>query len=204
MNDRLREAISIARSGETREAQLLVAAILENSPDDPQAWYLMSHLVESPARRAVYLYKAVSLDPYNERAKAELAQFPPAVTYALSNPAEAAPPPSLNLASADGSPVVLNESSSQDGISSDVPEEFQQPAEKLLSDQPDLAPDFDSHSAPVHAGEAVLEDSAAVPKPKGVKRRQSHNGLLLAVLALLVIVTIIILGFLGYLLFRLG
>jgi hypothetical protein len=189
MNDRLREAISVARSGETREAQLLVTAILENSPDDAQAWYLMSHLVESPARRAVYLYKAVSLDPYNERAKAELAQFPAAVTYVLSNPG-------------GGSPVGMIESPSQDGVSDDLPEVLR-PADEVLSDQLPLAPASDRYSAPVDANGEVLGDSTAVSKSKRA-RRQSQNGLLIAVLALLVITTVVVLGLLGYLLLMWG
>jgi hypothetical protein len=207
MNERLREAMAVARSGETREAQLIVAAILENSPDDAQAWYLMSHLVESPARRAVYLYKAVSLDPSNERAKAELARFPPAVNYRLSNSENIPAPTSPDLAFADGSSDLLNDPYIEEKVTSDELEAEALPslaglADEIPEPQPDVVATTGVFTDPRPAGQLILDDSAA--KPQHAKRRQRQDGLLIAILVLLVIATVVVLGVLGYLLLLQG
>lgn len=194
MNDRLREAIAVARSGETREAQLLVAAILEHSPDNAQAWYLMSHLVESPARRAVYLYKTVSLDPYNERAKAELAQFPPTVTDTLANSINAAP--LVDVASGDALPAIAAEPEPQNGIVNEVPEWLR----PLAGDTPQRQPILATATGPELSPAAGYGSSTPLVKAKPAKRRQKRDGLLIAMVVALVVVTLVVLGLLAYLL----
>jgi len=205
MNDRLREAIAVARSGETREAQLLVAAILESSPDNAQAWYLMSHLVESPARRAVYLYKAVSLDPYHERARAELAQFPPTVTDALSNSFQSTATTPLSVASPEefleaetdaySRDRVIQDEVMENGTNQEVPEWLRPLAGETLQRQSIPRTTADEFAADISPSEAV----SARPK-----RRQKRDGLMIAVLVILVVVTLAVLGLLGYLLFLQG
>jgi len=73
----LQEAISAARAGDTERAQLLAADVIQRDPDDAQAWYLLSQLVESDARRAAYLRKTLALDPGHARAQAELDELSP-------------------------------------------------------------------------------------------------------------------------------
>jgi hypothetical protein len=198
MTDRLREAIGVARTGETDEAQRLVAAILENSPDDARAWYLMSHLVESPARQAAYLYKAVSLDPSNERARAELARFPSGVTYALSRPPDTATPSSSDLVS----PVAMSDSYREVESIGDQPESLPQLEEEMAPQELILPMPTGERSDlnPMAAGGEVAADIALTPEV--TRRRQRTDGPLITVLAVLVILTAVVLGFLGYLLLR--
>lgn len=84
MTATLKEAIAAVRAGDIEDAQLLVADIIESNPDDPQAWYLMSQIVDSPARRAAYLHKTLELDPSHERARAEFSRLPPELTAQLA------------------------------------------------------------------------------------------------------------------------
>lgn len=73
----LQEAISAARAGDSERAQLLAADVIQRDPDDAQAWYLLSQLVESDARRAAYLRKTLALDPGHARARVELDELSP-------------------------------------------------------------------------------------------------------------------------------
>lgn len=77
MTTTLQDAIAAVRAGDMERAQLLAADIVHNNPNDPNAWYLMSQLVDSDARRAAYLSKTLSLDPAHPRATAEFAALPP-------------------------------------------------------------------------------------------------------------------------------
>lgn len=218
MNDRLREAIAVARTGETQEAQLLVAAILENNPDNAQAWYLMSHLVESPARRAAYLFKTVSLDPSHERARVELAHFPPTVTHVLSNSLSTAAPidddlsltadsfgqDSASHSETTGESVVtegtLNGGVVADGSVSEVPEWIRPLAGEALQRQP-IAAEAEAAALAKTAENKAPAPTLAKPKAKEVKPRQKRDNLLTAVVVFLVLITVIVLGLIAYLLF---
>jgi hypothetical protein len=95
MTTTLLDAIAAARAGEAERAQLITADVIRNNPDDPNAWYLLSQLVESDSRRAVYLAKTLSLDPNHPRAREEYRELPPGlVGEALPGapPAEAIAP----------------------------------------------------------------------------------------------------------------
>lgn len=84
MTSTLHDAIAAVRAGELERAQLIAAEIVQKYPDDANAWYLLSQLVDSDARRAAYLNKTLSLNPAHPRAAAELATLPSGVIGALS------------------------------------------------------------------------------------------------------------------------
>ncbi|MCA9932703.1 MAG: hypothetical protein H6662_20235 [Ardenticatenaceae bacterium] len=73
MDQRVQEAISAARTGNEREAQRLLSAVLKDDPEQVQAWFLLSHLVESDQKRQAYLGKVLALDPGHEQARQRLA-----------------------------------------------------------------------------------------------------------------------------------
>ncbi len=79
MTTTLQDAIAAARAGEVERAQLITADVIRENPDDPNAWYLMSHLVDSEARRAVYLARTLALDPDHPRARLEFDELPSAL-----------------------------------------------------------------------------------------------------------------------------
>jgi hypothetical protein len=73
MNPDFQQAIDMTRSGDKTGAQKKVTAILKEDPDNAHAWYLLSLLVDSDQKRAVYLSKVVDLDPNHEKALEQLA-----------------------------------------------------------------------------------------------------------------------------------
>ncbi len=91
MGTPLDQAIAMAKKGDTEEAQQILAGYLAATPDNDQAWYLMSQLVDSDARRAVYLGKTLALNPWHERAWAEFYSLPPDVISMLEASPAATP-----------------------------------------------------------------------------------------------------------------
>lgn len=91
MSTPLDQAIAAARKGNTQKAQQVLAGYLSTAPDDDQAWYLMSQLVDSDARRAAYLGKTLALNPWHERAWAEFYSLPPDVITLLEASAAQSP-----------------------------------------------------------------------------------------------------------------
>ena len=74
MSEKLQQAISATRAGEKREAQQLLAEILDENPNDEYAWFLLGNLVDSPEKRKAYLGKALAINPQNQKAKQQFSQ----------------------------------------------------------------------------------------------------------------------------------
>lgn len=107
MDSRLQEAIGAARAGETRNAQQLLTDVLKDDPAQVQAWFLLSHLVESPQKQQAYLGKVLTLDPGHEQARQRLALLRSGQT---GGAAQAAPvQPAARVADADLDVVVQSE-----------------------------------------------------------------------------------------------
>lgn len=73
MDSRLQDAIGAARAGELRAAQQLLTDVLKDDPEQEQAWFLLSHLVEAPQKQQAYLGKVLSINPTHEQARQRLA-----------------------------------------------------------------------------------------------------------------------------------
>jgi ferric-dicitrate binding protein FerR (iron transport regulator) len=180
MTATLQEAIAAVRRGETERAQLLTAEVIRDNPEDANAWYLLSQLVDSDTRRAAYLSKALALDPSHERARAELG-----IQAAESGPepipaTEVVAPPTAETtpaAAPDGAP------------------EWLQP----LSPEPATAAEVVAPSAAV-AAPAQPTPARPRPTPPPPPPRQQSNGALTVLLVLLGLLTLAVLGVLAYLL----
>jgi hypothetical protein len=72
MNQKLQQAIQATRAGENKKAQYLLTQTLQEEPDNSQAWYLLSLLVDSEEKQAIYLQRVVALEPTHEKAQARL------------------------------------------------------------------------------------------------------------------------------------
>lgn len=72
MELKLQQAIVATRAGRTDVAQSLLTKLLQENPDDANAWFLLGHIVESPERQARYLQKTIELEPENVIAKKRL------------------------------------------------------------------------------------------------------------------------------------
>jgi hypothetical protein len=75
MNEKLQQAISAARNGQKTEAQLLLTEVLQDDPNETQAWFLLSNLVDSKQKKAAYLGKVLALDPDHEMAQTMLGRL---------------------------------------------------------------------------------------------------------------------------------
>lgn len=72
MDQRLQQAIDAARAGKNYEAQRLLTQLLKDDPEQVQAWFLLSHLVESREKQTAYLGKVLALDPNHQQAQQRL------------------------------------------------------------------------------------------------------------------------------------
>jgi len=91
MDPKLQQAIIATRAGYAETAQLLLTDVLQENPDEPEAWFLLAHLVESPERQARYLEYALALVPDHELAKVHLQrlispEIPPPVIKEKKSP----------------------------------------------------------------------------------------------------------------------
>lgn len=189
MTSTLQDAIDAVREGNYEEAQRQLALVVEADPNEARAWYLLSQIVDSDARRAAYLSKTLSLNPYHERAWAEFYSLPTEVVSRLEQgPTPAGSPTAAVMAI----PVATAVKSAALSV---VPEtalpDWLRPVAK---DQPVVA---QRRSAPVPA-------VATQPAPQAATSSESSQGnrTLSILLAILLIATLLVLAFLVYLLLQ--
>lgn len=91
MHAKLKQAIAATRTGAKKEAQVLLTQVLRDDPEEVQAWYLLSLLIDDREKQIAYLKKAIALDPGHEKAQARLAQLQPGLPPA-EEPEVAQPP----------------------------------------------------------------------------------------------------------------
>ena len=72
MDLKLQQAIVATRAGRTDVAQHLLAQLINDKPDDANAWLLLGHIANSKERQIRYLQKAESLDPNNAVVRSRL------------------------------------------------------------------------------------------------------------------------------------
>ncbi len=223
MTATLQDAIAAVRAGETEHAQLLAAEVIRDNPDDANAWYLLSQLVDSDARRAIYLHKALALAPEHSRARAEFDALPAAAVASLSG-APAAEPVVAEIVAAEPVEVELGEAEPVElwpvemevaaptdiGMATDV----ELAAETLVESEAtptETAPEWlrPPSPEPVAAAESVPAPVVAAPRPAPARPRQTPppppprrrgNGALTALLVILVLLTLAVLAVLAYLL----
>ncbi len=68
MNEKFQQAVVASRAGQDKAAQYLLAESLQEDPNDPNAWFLLSQLVDSEEKQQTYLKKTLMLDPDHELA----------------------------------------------------------------------------------------------------------------------------------------
>ena len=77
MNDKMSQAIAAARSGQSQKAQALLAQILKADQSNVNAWFLLSHLVDDPAKKTAFLKRILALDPSHQKAQQALTVLEP-------------------------------------------------------------------------------------------------------------------------------
>ena len=218
MTATLQEAIAAVRDDDTERAQLLAAEVIQDNPDDAHAWYLLSQLVDSDARRAAYLRKTLALDPAHERARAEFAALPAEASAVLGAPVVVAAP-EVDVAVAVAAETAAAEAVVTEAVVTEavVMEPEAWPAAEPagvpdwlhpLSPEPTpvtVAPSYEPvpvasiappAPAPAPATSAPGRQTTPPPPP-----RQQGHGALMALLVLLGLLTLAVLAILAFLLF---
>lgn len=175
MSITLHDVIAAARAGDTHRAQLLAADLVREQPHDANAWYLLSQLVDSDARRAAYLGKTLSLDPHHARARIEFDALPAELAATLAPAAElsAADLPTPAEAVATGGTLVsLPAAAFPPGAVPDgepiVTVAVPTAADSLAGDTPDWLRADAAEAGSVAEGTAPVVVGAAVPELIGV------------------------------------
>ncbi|MCZ7668203.1 MAG: hypothetical protein M5U34_13980 [Chloroflexi bacterium] len=152
MSDKLQLAIQATRAGDKKNAQYLLTQAIQEEPDDPQSWFLLSLLVDDKTKKETYLTKVVALDPDHEKAHNELAALTKtAVIYSQPEKTEIQKQEPM----LEPSPVAL---------SSDSPDLVAQDAGETLPDwmSDDLPPTPDN-AAEIDETTIVAETQEAFP-----------------------------------------
>ena len=96
MDQRIQQAIHLAKSGQREAARTLIASFIKENPESASAWYLLAPLVENPEQKIYCLEKVLEIEPGNPLAEKRLeeAKHP----SSLIKPAEPiAPPPQQSI-----------------------------------------------------------------------------------------------------------
>jgi hypothetical protein len=205
MEIKMQQAIVATRAGRTDVAQQLLTQLLRENPDDADAWFFMSHLVDEPDRQALYIEKAVELDPDHAIAKQRLMQ--------LENPP--IPAPIIPQQDAHDDVVVeLNSDETAQNISpvetapettttDGLPERLQDLDDKQLGgESTDDEAWQDSVGMPVREEHKASKPAAAstisqdTPSPKPAPNSSSREARLVRILVIMVIIAALVLAIL--------
>ncbi|MCB8984208.1 MAG: hypothetical protein H6659_10300 [Ardenticatenaceae bacterium] len=233
MNQKLQQAIAAVRSGDNKKAQYLLTQTLQENPDETQAWYLLSLLVDSEEKQVTYLNRVLALEPDHQKAQERLAALTAVSPVAVSSDdlslAEQESSDALPLWMADDLPDSYVEAVPED----DLEEIFSEPeAEELpdwlqgnvvdewaVEDEQAESPEETAVPATVMvtpvSPELAVEKSTAEPdlspaKPAAVKKAKpapakkgTGSSSMTLVLAILIILALVVGGFLIYLILTL-
>jgi len=188
MTATLQEAIAAARGGDMEQAVLLAAEVAQEHPNDANAWYLLSQLVDSDARRAAYLSKTLAVDPGHQRARAEWAALPADLMETLVVDDVAIMPEPAGMAGAE-------EDLGPAAASSGVPEWLRPLGAEPVPATPQAVVTAASIAPPAASRPPARPRPKTPPPP-----RRRGNQALAFLLVLLVVLTLVVLVFLGYLL----
>lgn len=94
-NVNLAQAIAAARAGKTAQARILVDRILQDEPENANAWFLLSTIAETEEEQIASLERVLEIDPNHEAASARMGQLSesaePVDTTAYAETIEEAP-----------------------------------------------------------------------------------------------------------------
>ena len=199
MTASLQDAIAAVRAGETERAQLLAAEVIRDNPDDANAWYLLSQLVDSDARRAVYLHKALALEPEHSRARAEFDALPATAVASLWGTDVPQPVATEAVATEVFAPAV---EVFEESAAAEAEAQPEAPPEWLRPLSPEPVPTTATTATPTPVVEAPPASAPARPRqtPPPPPPRRQNNGALTALLVILLLLTLAVLAVLAYLL----
>jgi len=180
--ERLQQAISAARTGDTAEAKEMVELLLEDYPDNAHALFLRGMLAGNQAEQIDYLERVLKVDPSHQAAKRRLAQITPAAEEAhaeevveeLSEPetestAEAAVQEEYGDLETAGEPAVVSD------LEDEGDEHAEEPVEEPAKEEPQEPSEEPAEfgiaetivtAAAIGAGLETFEDEATIFAPR--------------------------------------
>ena len=230
MSDKLQQAIQATRAGDKKNAQFLLTQAIQEDPDNPQPWYLLSLLVDDKGKKQCYLTKVLDLDPDHAKAHQQLVTLTETAVLAPELVAEEETQP-------ETAPVILSSGSSDleaqdagdtlpDWMADDLPDmldDTQEPAaETAVVEEPvpdwledSIAEDWDKEETAVDetvsekAKEDQLSQETAAEKKKDVtvkekkpaKPQKSSEANLNYLLIGLVVIAVIVFIIFAYMIF---
>jgi len=100
----VRQAVELAKAGQKDEARKLVASVLQQDGNNPDAWIVMAQLVDEPQKAIDCWRQVVRLRPGDEKAKQQIERLqsklasPPPPQFESLGARETAPRPDLHAA----------------------------------------------------------------------------------------------------------
>lgn len=157
MDLKLQQALAAARAGNPQTAQLYLTELIQEKPNEPDAWFLLSYLVDSSDRQARYLQQVLALDADYGLAREHLARLmtpgvpAPVIRNGKTQPASAANGGSTAVAS---SPAPAPTNAAAGAIAAEqLPEWLQDLENKRLGP-----------SSPARSADQEWASSAGAPK----------------------------------------
>lgn len=167
MDLKLQQALVAARAGQTETAQMLLADLIQERPQEADAWFMLSYLVDTSERQARYLQQALALDPTHALAAAHLQRLK-----------EGVPPPVIQnrpRPTAAGKAAVTT---AEPATPATPAQERQAAAGDVPGELPEWLRDLDNKqlgAAPIRPPATAMP--AAPPRPSGAPKRQSSASL---------------------------
>jgi hypothetical protein len=224
MDSKLQQAIIATRAGYTDTAQLLLTDVLQEDPDQTEAWFLLAHLVESPERQARFLEYALALEPEHEMARQHLQRLitpevpPPVIKESNrqgSSTSHPTPPPELDsefspIPPARIDPVVTTPAAQDSSYASS-----QTPSQPVVVEQKSsrIDPEWQRTAGKPKRATGTAPEPVIVPVPRtavptdapaskpATPNRQPANKWLLAILIILIVLALFVMSFLAYTIF---
>lgn len=178
----LKDANQLLREGRQLEARQLTAKVLQQSPEDAEAWALMALLIDDPAQRDDCLRRVVQFAGDSELgswARHQLGEYVPGDDAVMTSPAE--------------SQVTSEPESRPAPAEKPAPKRREQPLDQLA----EFLSDDDAVSTPPAQSEIKSQPEsrpAPTQKPAPKRRAQPVNPRLRVLLAIIVPVLIVFLG----------
>jgi hypothetical protein len=108
----IQSGIEALRAGKKREARRIFGDLVRNSPDNAEAWWYLSGLVDSPEQKVHCLRQVLRIQPQHEEARLLLNQLEGRV--AAVTPPRGLPRPVLDVTEAEGTLIVSDAALSDD------------------------------------------------------------------------------------------
>lgn len=222
MHPKLQQAIVAARDGKANKAQYLLTELIEDEPEQADAWFLLGNLAESDERSTAYLQQTLAIDPNHQLAKQRLVDsgafpapdsliddsfvaaddFDESVPSWLRDETESRPEALDDVTGLPDWLQDLDKGQDEDVVDVEtVAEEGFVEPESQIETFLDVAPD--TMSKPKRKVTAAVKETAvkkATPKRPVSKPKPKNDVALTRWLYILIFIAIVVIGFLVYLL----